>query len=101
MILYNITTKVHNTIDAAWLQWQRDEHIPEVMASGFFSDYKLLHLLEHDDEEGKTYAVQYTALSADAYRQYISLCAMQLRKKTLNKWKDAAISFHSALEVIQ
>lgn len=101
MILYNITTKVHAAVDAAWLQWTREEHIAETMATGLFTSYKLLHLLDHDDAEGKTYAVQYTADSAGKYHQYINNHATLLRKKAVEKWGAATISFHSALEVIQ
>jgi len=101
MIIYNITTKVHASIDALWLQWQREVHIPEMMATGFFSSYKLLHLLEQDDSEGHTYAVQYTAASAEDYRQHEVLQAALLRKKALEKWGNATISFHTVLEVIQ
>ena len=101
MIIYNVTTKVHATIDTAWIQWMREEYIPETMATGLLTSYKLLHLLEHDDTEGKTYAVQYTVDSAALYQQYIDKHATSLRKKAVEKWGAAIISFHSALEVIQ
>ena len=101
MIIYNITTKVHHSIDTAWLQWQREKYIPEIMATGLFSAYTFCRLLEQDDSEGNTYAVQYTAAGAENYQQYIQLHAPLIRKKAQEKWGDAIISFHSALEVIQ
>ena len=101
MIIYNVTTKVHAAIDSAWLQWQREVHIPEIMATGLFSGYQLLHLLEHDDTEGKTYAIQYKMASIELYQQYTSIHAALLRKKAVEKWGAAIISFHSVLEVIQ
>ena len=101
MIIYNITTKVHHSIDAAWLQWQREKYIPEIMSTGLFTDYKFFRLLEQDDSEGNTYAVQYNASKAENYQQYIQLYATLIRKKAQEKWGDAIISFHSVLEVIQ
>ena len=100
MIVYNITTKVHSSIDASWLQWQREEHIPEIMATGLFTDYKCFRLLEQDDSEGNTYAVQYTAAAAENYHAYMQSFAPLLRKKALEKWGDRIISFRSLLEVI-
>ena len=100
MIIYNITTKVHAAIDAAWLQWQREENIPEIMGTGFFTSYKLCQLMEQDDSEGKTYAIQYNAINAADYHRYMQIHAPLLRKKAFEKWGDGIISFHSALEVI-
>ncbi|MEO5593801.1 MAG: DUF4286 family protein [Chitinophagaceae bacterium] len=101
MLVYNITTKVHASVDAAWLQWQHEENIPATMATGFFTAYKLLRLLEQDDAEGNTYAIQYTATTAEQYDQFINIYAPQMRKKATEKWAGAIISFHSVLEVIQ
>lgn len=100
MIVYNITTKVHRSVNTAWLQWQREEHIPEIMATGFFTGYTFLRLLEQDDTEGFTYAVQYTAGNEENYLGYMQQCAPLLRKKALDKWGDRIISFRSLLEVI-
>jgi hypothetical protein len=100
MIVYNITTKVHSNIDAAWLQWQKEEHIPEMMATGLFTDYKLFRLLDQDDSEGNTYVIQYSAANADQYSQYTTVYAALLRQKAFRKWGDQFISFRSVLEVI-
>ncbi len=100
MIVYNITTKVHISINAEWLQWQREEHIPEIMATGLFTGYRFFRLLEQDDSEGSTYAVQYTAESEENYQEYMAQFAPLLRKKALEKWGDRIISFRSLLEVI-
>ena len=37
----------------------KEEHIPEVMSSGQFSDYKFFRLLEQDETDGVTYIIQY------------------------------------------
>jgi Domain of unknown function (DUF4286) len=101
MIIYNITTKVHTSVDAAWLHWQQHEHTPETMATGFFTSHKLFRLLEQDDSDGNTYAIQYTAITKEHYNLYMIEHAQLLRQKALEKWGDKTISFRSVLEVIQ
>ena len=59
MIVYNITIKIEPAIEAEWINWQKLEHIPEVMATGFFTNYKFYRLLDQDEEDGITYIVQY------------------------------------------
>jgi hypothetical protein len=101
MIIYNITAKVHHSIDADWLRWQQEVQVPQVMKTGFFHSYKLLRLLEQDDSEGKTYAVQYFTETPEQYEQYIREQAAAARQQSANRWGTHVISFHSALEVIQ
>jgi len=61
MLLYNVTIKAENNIADAWLQWMKDDHIPDVINTGCFTKATLCKLLEVDDEDGPTYTVQYFA----------------------------------------
>ncbi|MBC8034845.1 MAG: DUF4286 family protein, partial [Chitinophagaceae bacterium] len=57
MVIYNVTTKMDWSIHEAWIQWMKDIHIPEMLNTGMFHDYKIMRILEIDDAEGPTYAV--------------------------------------------
>jgi hypothetical protein len=46
MIIYNVTSKVTNNIQDRWLQWMKEDHIPEIMATGLFHDFRICRLLE-------------------------------------------------------
>jgi hypothetical protein len=100
MIIYNVTIKVEVTIAKEWLQWMKEVHIPEVMQTGCFTDYKIVRLLEVDETEGPTYAIQYNAESKAIYNQYISKFAPALRDKTYQKWGGRFIAFRSVMEVV-
>jgi len=100
MIIYNVTIKVEATIAKEWLQWMKEVHIPEVMQTGCFTDYKIVRLLEVDETEGPTYAIQYNAESKAIYNQYISKFASELRDKTYQKWGDRFIAFRSVMEIV-
>jgi hypothetical protein len=71
MIIYNVTTKVTHTIHQSWLAWIKQEHIPEVMNTGLFHDYRICRLLEQDDSEGPTYTIQYATDTLENYYTYI------------------------------
>ena len=45
MLIYNVTVKVEPGIAADWLQWMRQEHIPEIMATGCFTHHQIVQLL--------------------------------------------------------
>ena len=101
MIIYNVTIKVEPGIADGWLRWLFDEHIPDVMNTGCFSSYKVVRLLEVDDSEGPTYAVQYNAGSKADYNRYVSLYAPLLRQKSFAKWSNGFIAFNSVMQVVE
>lgn len=101
MIIYNVTNKVDASIATQWLQWLMREHIPEVMQAECFVEYRVVRLLEIDDTEGPTYAVQYTAASKADYNRYIQLHAPLLRQKSIDKWGNGFIAFRSVMEIVE
>jgi hypothetical protein len=100
MIIYNVTTKVSTVIHAGWLKWMQEEHIPELIATGCFTDAVILQLLEVDDSEGPTYAIQYMAESKALYNQYIERHSAAFRQKAFDKWGDQFIAFRSVMRVV-
>ena len=100
MLLYNVTIKAENNIADAWLQWMKDEHIPDVINTGCFTKATLCKLLEVDDEDGPTYTVQYHAASKVDYSRYIEKYAPLMRKKVTDKWGNNIVAFRSLMEIV-
>ena len=100
MFIYNVTIKIAHSIHDEWLQWMKEVHIPEVMNTGCFEKFVFVRLLETDEEEGPTYAVQYYASSKAGYNRYIELYAPALRKAGMDKWGDRFIAFRTLMEVM-
>ena len=100
MIVYNVTIKVSAAIEEAWLVWQLQEHIPEIMATGLFTEYKFFRLLEQDDSEGATYVVQFFTTSMENYQCYLQEYAAALRQKSFTKWNDQFIAFRTIMELV-
>ena len=100
MIIYNVTIKADNSIAKAWLHWMKEEHIPDVMSTACFTKATVLRLIEVDDTDGPTYAIQYQAESKADYNRYIQIHAEGMRKKVTDKWGNAVVAFRSVLEVV-
>jgi Domain of unknown function (DUF4286) len=100
MIMYNVTVKVENEITADWLNWLKTEHIPAMIGTGCFTHATILRLLETDDTDGPTYAVQYFAQSKGLLNNYMELHAAALRGQGLKKWGARFIAFRSVMEVV-
>lgn len=100
-IIYNVTVKVDATIADAWLQWLLKEHIADVLQTGCFTTYKVVRLLDIDDTEGPTFAIQYSADSKADYNRYIDIHAPLMRQKSFDKWGNRFVAFRSVMQVIQ
>jgi hypothetical protein len=100
MIVYNITIKITSEIEADWLHWQKQEHIPEVMATGNFTHFHFYRLLQQEDDDGLTFIVQFFANSIEQYQQYIDNNAGHLRQKTMDRWGNRFIAFRTIMQVV-
>lgn len=100
MIIYNVTIKVADAISAEWLEWMKNEHIPDVIGTGCFTHAVILRLVEVDDTEGPTYAIQYHAESKALYNRYIEIFASDMRQRGYDKWGDQFIAFRSVMQVV-
>lgn len=100
MIIYNVTIQVQADIHAEWLKWMRDVHAPDLLATGKFDSYRIMRLLDIDETEGPTYAVQYHAPSKAMYNEYISLFADEMRAKAFEKWGDKFIAFRTLMQIV-
>lgn len=99
-IIYNVTVKLEWQIAPAWLQWLKEVHIPDIISTGCFTHAQVLRLLETDDADGPTFAVQYHAPDRTAYDRYISQFADSMRKLTSDKWGDRLVAFRSVLGIV-
>jgi hypothetical protein len=100
MIVYNITNKVHPVIETEWVSWQRQEHIPDIMATGQFAEYKFYRLLEQDESDGITYVIQYFSSSIDNYNTYVNEFSEPLRQKAFARWGNRFIAFRTLMQVV-
>ena len=100
MIVYNVTVKLIPAIESSWLEWMRSEHIPDVINTGCFINGTILRLLDIDETEGPTFAIQYHATNKETYDRYIRDFAAAMRQKAFDKWGDQFIAFRTLMEVV-
>jgi len=99
MILYNVTVNIDQAAEQDWVQWMKEKHIPDVMSTGLFTNYKIYRLLV-ESEGGVNYSVQYFASSINKLEQYLEQHAGPLIKAHNERFKDKHVAFRSVLEEI-
>ena len=99
MIVYNVTIKIDATVAEEWLQWMKVEHIPKVMATGFFLEYHIFKVLV-DETDGLTYSIQYLCRTMDDYEKYVADHAPALQAETQKKYGKRFVAFRTLLELV-
>lgn len=100
MYIYNVTIQLAWSIHDKWVVWMKTKHIPEVMQTGCFADFRFVRVLDVDETEGPTYATQYMAATREHYDRYINEFAGALRQDALNEWGDQFAGFRSLMQVV-
>ena len=100
MIVYNVTTKVDNSIQDDWLNWLKEEYIPAMIGTGCFSKAIILEILEIDKSDGATYALQYHADSKALYNRYIEKYSREMAEKAHHKWGDRLLTFPTVMQIV-
>ncbi|HMQ64215.1 MAG TPA: DUF4286 family protein [Flavilitoribacter sp.] len=100
MILYNVTIKIDHTAHVDWMWWMKKVHIPEVMGTGCFVEYKFCRILGDDDEQGVTYAIQYFSPDMATFKSYQANHAPRLQRDLAERYPDKYVAFRTLMEVL-
>ena len=100
MLIYNITLKIEWAIQPQWLAWMKNVYIKTIMESGCFERHQLVRLLEIEEDEGPTYALQLYAASHEKYNWYIENFSPENEALVYETWKGDVLSFSTLMEVV-
>ncbi|SFG63632.1 DUF4286 family protein [Pedobacter insulae] len=99
MLLYNVTVIIEDAVADEWLQWMKEIHVPEVLATEKFVSNRLLKVVDSPNE-GTTFCSQYIAETLEDYEDYQANFAPALQAKVQAKFENRFVAFRSLMEFI-
>lgn len=100
MVLYNVTVNIEKDVEMEWLHWMRTNHIPKVLATGYFESNKIMRLLNETENTDTTYSVQYFAKNLTVLEEYLENHAQAFVNEHMEKFKYKHVAFMSVLEEV-
>lgn len=100
MLIYNVTINIDESVHDQWLQWMREKHIGEVLATGKFTSARLIRVLIEEQMGGVTYSIQYTTDCKETLQSYYDEDAPRLREEGIRLFGDKMHAFRTELEII-
>ena len=100
MIVYNVTSNIDESIHDQWLDFMQNKHIQSMLATGKFSQARLVKVLVEEEMGGVTYSIQYTAANKEDLSRFYAEDAPALRQEILALFADKVLTFRTELEII-
>lgn len=100
MYIYNVTINIEESVHNHWLQWMRETHIPDMLATGKFSKAKMCKVLVDEEMGGLTYSVQYTTTDKQTLESYYKEDADRLRQDITKLFAGKFVAFRTELEIV-
>jgi len=99
MYIYNVTINIEQTVHDEWLLWMKNDHIPDMLATGKFSKALMTKVLVEEEMGGITYSIQYTTDSKKTLERYYKEDAPKLRADS-DRFAGNFVAFRTELEII-
>ena len=100
MISYNVTVKIEHSLHEDWYEWMTKQHIPDVMSTGLFMEYRMSRILGLDDDDGYTYTIQYYLENMDRLQRYQDEFAAKLQAEHSERYADKFVAFRTLMVVV-
>ena len=101
MIIYSVTVAIDQSVHDEWLQWMKEDHIPKVMNTGYFKDFRMMRVISHQGEnQDISYNIQYECESMAELHQYQVQKAPALQKEHSEKYDGKFAAFRTLLEKV-
>ena len=94
-MIYEITATVRADLIENYEKYMRERHIPDLLATGFFSGAKLAFAAEN------RYRIQYEARDREALDEYLNTQAARLRADFLAHFPEGVELTRENWEVVQ
>jgi len=101
MLIYNITFLVSDKVHGTWLKWVRDEHIPFMLESTYFSHPQIARVVTGEKEDGTSFSVQYHVNDIRTLKQWNQKYSATFQQDCSEKFGQEVLFFTTVLELIQ
>ncbi len=101
MIIYSVTININNSVVSEWLEWMMKIHIPEVMSTGLFVNYRFMKEIIPLPEGSETrFIINYELTDKESYDNYSRNFAPFLQRKHTEKFSGKFTANRTLMEVI-
>lgn len=99
MIIFNDTVIVEEAIHQDWLKWMQEVHIPAVMATGYFTKYQILNVIDSPNE-GVTFCIQYYTDNIENFNLFYNKHLHSLQENHNKVFENQFVIFNTLMRTV-
>ena len=101
MFIYNTTFLVTDRRFNPWFKWLKEEHIPNMLNSGYFLKPQIAKVLTAEsDQEGMSVSVQFIVNDLENLQNWIDNNEIRLQNDLSLRFGTEVLSFSTILELM-
>ncbi|NDP19808.1 MAG: DUF4286 family protein [Paludibacter sp.] len=101
MLIFNTTYLVSDKARASWLVWVREQHIPFMLESGYFSQPQVARVITSAEQEGTSFSVQFHVNDMRALKQWNQEFNSIFKEKCDQEFGTEVIFFTTVLDIVE
>ncbi len=100
MIVYNTTYHVDCTVSGEFLDWLREQFVPQALEGGLVANPRLLRMMGHYDG-GACFALQFEAPSLAVLQRWNKATGKQLHEQLTKQFGNKVAGFTTFMESME
>lgn len=100
MIVYNVTIKIDWEVHKSWMAFMQEKHIPDLLNTGLFHGHKMFRIMEEDESDGVTYAIQYFFRNMQDYFTYKHDFSEQFQQEHKDLFDKKYVAFRTLMREV-
>ena len=101
MLIFNTTYLVSDKAHGAWLKWIRDQHIPFMLDSTYFSHPQVARVITSAGQEGTSFSVQFRVNDMRTLKMWNREFSAIFKENCSQEFGTEVIFFTTVLELVE
>jgi len=101
MLIFNTTYLVSDKVHSAWLKWIREQHIPFMLDTTYFSQPQVAGVITSDKEDGTSFSVQFLISNMRTLKMWNQQFSSVLKENCSQQFGPEVLFFTTVLEMVE
>ena len=100
MFIFNTTYLVSDKAHGEWLKWVREQHIPFMLGSSYFTNPQVARIITSDKQDGTSFSVQFHVQDMQTLKLWNKEYSSLFQENCSQQFGTEVIFFTTVLELI-
>jgi hypothetical protein len=100
MFIFNTTYLVSDKVHDTWLNWVREQHVPFMLDSTYFTKPQVARVVTSDKEDGTSFSVQFYVQDMQTLKKWHNEYSSLFQENCSQHFGTEVIFFTTVLEIV-